>query len=137
MADRDLKPSELTRFVKINEEIKQVAACAFRIEHRWRIVARDPEKPGYLIDTNEYLVSNGRQALFADPGGMEIFPAVFSAICAECDPAIIGHIFASHQDPDIISSLALWGPRCFPRRRATCMCATSTVTFAMRKASTI
>jgi flavorubredoxin len=76
--------------------------------HKWWVIARDPDKPGYVIDTNEYLVSDGGQGLLADPGGMEVFPAVFSAISAEFDPAMIGHLFSSHQDPDIISSLALW-----------------------------
>lgn len=77
-------------------------------EHRWWVIARDPQRPGYLIDTNEYLVTDGQKALLVDPGGLEVFPAVFSAICAGCDPRMITHLFASHQDPDIISSLALW-----------------------------
>jgi flavorubredoxin len=76
--------------------------------HKWAVVARDPQKPDYLIDTNEYLVINGNQAILTDPGGMEIFSAVFSAISAEFDPQNIRHIFASHQDPDVISSLGLW-----------------------------
>ena len=77
-------------------------------EHRWMAVARDPERPGYLIDTNEYLVTDGASALLTDPGGSEIFAAVFSAICEEFDPLKIDALFASHQDPDIISSLSLW-----------------------------
>lgn len=77
-------------------------------DHRWLAIARDPEKPDYIIDTNEYLIQNAGQSLLCDPGGMEIFPAVFSAISAEVDPATIETIFASHQDPDIISSLSLW-----------------------------
>jgi flavorubredoxin len=76
--------------------------------HKWAVVARDPEKPNYLIDTNEYLVIHGGEALLADPGGMEVFSAVFSALSAEFDPYAIRYLFASHQDPDIISSLALW-----------------------------
>jgi len=77
-------------------------------DHKWAVVARDPAKPSHLIDTNEYLVLSGGEALLADPGGMEIFSAVFSAISAEIDPYTIRHLFASHQDPDVISSLALW-----------------------------
>lgn len=77
-------------------------------EHRWAAIARDPERPGYVIDTNEYLVIDGDEALLTDPGGMEIFPAVFSAISSGFDPERIRFLFASHQDPDIISSLALW-----------------------------
>jgi len=77
-------------------------------DHKWAVVARDPEKPGYLIDTNEYLVMDGDKALLTDPGGIEIFPAVFSAICPHYNPEQIGALFASHQDPDIISSLSMW-----------------------------
>jgi flavorubredoxin len=77
-------------------------------EHKWLAVSRDPERPNYLIDTNEYLITDGDVAVLTDPGGSEIFPAVFSAICEEFDPAKITHLFASHQDPDIVSSLALW-----------------------------
>ena len=77
-------------------------------DHQWGMIARDPEKPDYLIDTNEYLIMSGDDALITDPGGMEIFPAVFSAINEVYDPAKISRIFASHQDPDIISSLGLW-----------------------------
>lgn len=77
-------------------------------EHRWIVLARDEEKPGYVIDTNEYLVSYGGESLLTDPGGSEIFPAVFSALTREVDIKSIKSLFASHQDPDIISSLALW-----------------------------
>lgn len=76
--------------------------------HKWVAIARDPERPNYLIDTNEYLIVDGADALLTDPGGSEIFPVVFSAICEVFDPAKIRSLFASHQDPDIISSLALW-----------------------------
>lgn len=76
--------------------------------HQWAMVARDPARPAYLIDTNEYLVINNGRALLTDPGGVEIFAAVFSAISQELDPNMIEALFASHQDPDIISSLALW-----------------------------
>jgi flavorubredoxin len=77
-------------------------------DHKWAVITRDPAKPGYLIDTNEYLVMDGNVGLLTDPGGMEIFAAVFSAIGTEFDPRNIRALFASHQDPDIISSLALW-----------------------------
>lgn len=77
-------------------------------DHLWRVIARDPEKPDYLIDTNEYVISHENRMLITDPGGVEIFPAVFSALAEACDPNQLQSIFASHQDPDIISSLALW-----------------------------
>jgi flavorubredoxin len=77
-------------------------------EHKWAAVSRDPEKAEFLIDTNEYLVINNGEGLLTDPGGSEIFHAVFAAICSEFDPGKISALFSSHQDPDIISSLGLW-----------------------------
>lgn len=77
-------------------------------DHQWRAISRDPDRPNHLIDTNEYLVSSGGQALLCDPGGAEVFPEVFAAVADACDPRQITSLFASHQDPDIISSLSLW-----------------------------
>ncbi len=77
-------------------------------DHKWVAIVRDPNKPNYIIDTNEYLVTHGGQGILVDPGGAEIFPAVFSALATEFDPSTLSAIFASHQDPDICSSLALW-----------------------------
>jgi flavorubredoxin len=76
--------------------------------HKWLALVRDPAKPSYLIDTNEYLVMAGDDAILLDPGGSEIFPAVFSALSNEFDPRRINKLFASHQDPDVISSLSMW-----------------------------
>jgi flavorubredoxin len=76
--------------------------------HKWAAIGRDPGKPGYLIDSVEYLAINGEESILMDPGGLEIFPAVFSAISGELNPKGIKYLFASHQDPDIISSLGLW-----------------------------
>ncbi|MEQ6291099.1 MBL fold metallo-hydrolase [Vogesella sp. GCM10023246] len=76
--------------------------------HRWVVIARDAAKPGYVIDTNEYLISRDGDNLLTDPGGSEIFPAVFAALSTVVDPMSINRLFASHQDPDIISSLGLW-----------------------------
>ncbi|MCX7208145.1 MAG: MBL fold metallo-hydrolase, partial [Proteobacteria bacterium] len=77
-------------------------------DHKWFAISRDPERPNHLIDTNEYVISNGDEALITDPGGLEIFPSVFSAVSTVIDPRLIHSIFSSHQDPDVISSLALW-----------------------------
>lgn len=77
-------------------------------DHKWTAIVRDPAKPSHLVDTNEFLVQHEGQGLLLDPGGAEIFPSVFSALSGEFDPSALSGIFASHQDPDIISSLALW-----------------------------
>lgn len=88
--------------------MKKMVPIFERGRHTWHVVARDPAKPNHLIDTNEYLISDGDQSVLTDPGGQEIFPAVFSALSEGGDPRNIRSIFASHQDPDVISSLALW-----------------------------
>jgi len=88
--------------------MKQATVIFEQGTHKWVVISRDPQKPNYLIDTNEYLVIDGNEAMLTDPGGSEIFPAVFSAISAEFNPNNIKWLFASHQDPDIISSLGLW-----------------------------
>jgi flavorubredoxin len=77
-------------------------------DHKWIAIVRDEAKPDFLVDTNEYLVTHGGQGMLLDPGGLEVFPAVFSALATEFDPSAITSVFASHQDPDVISSLALW-----------------------------
>lgn len=88
--------------------MKTVRAIYEDGNHKWLAVVRDPERPNYLIDTNEYLVVSGDEAILLDPGGSEVFPAVFSALSTQYDPRKIGKLFASHQDPDIISSLSMW-----------------------------
>lgn len=88
--------------------MKKIEVIYQRGEHTWAMVARDPQRAGYVIDTNEYLVGYRGESLLTDPGGMEIFPAVFAALSQEIDLSTLKYLFASHQDPDIISSLALW-----------------------------
>lgn len=81
--------------------------------HRsWTFFGRDPSKPDRVIDTNEYLVQDRGAGLLLDPGGMEIFPTVVTAVSRAIGMENIESIFASHQDPDILSSLALWVRLC-------------------------
>ena len=88
--------------------MKQATVLYQSGSHRWQVIARDPGRPSHLIDTNEYLVGCDEHLLITDPGGQEIFPAVIGALSAAVDMRQLTHIFASHQDPDVISSLSLW-----------------------------
>ena len=76
--------------------------------HQWYMFGRDPEKPEGIIDTNQYMVVAGDRALLMDPGGIEIFAPMLGAILHHAKVDQITDLFASHQDPDIISSLGLW-----------------------------
>lgn len=88
--------------------MKQYKIIYEKGDHKWGMVARDPERPNYLIDTNEYLIIKGEDAILTDPGGVEVFPEVFTALSNHFNPHKIKYLFASHQDPDIISSLSFW-----------------------------
>jgi flavorubredoxin len=81
-------------------------------DHTWYVFCRDPDKIASVIDTNEYLIVSGGEAVAMDPGGSEIFPQVVAAFSEAISVDRIRHFLASHQDPDIISSLPLWMGLC-------------------------
>lgn len=76
--------------------------------HQWIIFGRDKDKPNAIIDTNQCMVKCGNEAILLDPGGIELFAAMLAAITDVIPVQNITHLFASHQDPDVISSLGLW-----------------------------
>jgi flavorubredoxin len=69
---------------------------------------RDPNKSDKIIDTNQYLVRTPTRCLLIDPGGIEVFAPMLAAVLHHAPVEQITDLFASHQDPDIISSLGLW-----------------------------
>lgn len=75
---------------------------------RWVVFGRDPARGEHVIDTNQYLVVHDGKGILLDPGGVEIFPSFVAALTAEIELSDVEAIFASHQDPDVISSLSLW-----------------------------
>lgn len=77
-------------------------------QHQWYGFGRDPRKLDDIIDTNQYLICDNGTNVLLDPGGIETFSAMLAAVASRCDVQDVKHIFASHQDPDIISSLGLW-----------------------------
>lgn len=74
----------------------------------WFVFGRDPGKPEKIIDTNQYMVIANGRALLMDPGGIELFAPMLSSVLRHASVEQITDLFASHQDPDIISSLGLW-----------------------------
>ncbi len=77
-------------------------------KHQWVVFGRDPEKPNSVIDTNEYLIVDNQHGMLLDPGGIEVFPSILSEVSKVMDVTHIETYLCSHQDPDIMSSLALW-----------------------------
>ena len=80
--------------------------------HRWMVIGRDPKKRDEVIDTNEYAIVTSGGTMLLDPGGVEVFPRVLSELTRHISTADITTLFASHQDPDIISSLPMWLDLC-------------------------
>jgi len=76
--------------------------------HVWIMLGRDEAKPGNIIDTNQFLVMHAEEAILLDPGGIELFAPMLDALVKVVPLENIKQLFASHQDPDIISSLGLW-----------------------------
>lgn len=76
--------------------------------HQWIMYGRDPLKPEKIIDTNQYVVRTAKRCLLIDPGGVELFAPMLAAVLHHAPVEEITDLFASHQDPDIISSLGLW-----------------------------
>lgn len=76
--------------------------------HKWIYFGRDPDKPDKIIDTNQYMIVTANKALLMDPGGIELFAPMLANIVRHIPIEQLTHLFASHQDPDIISSLGLW-----------------------------
>ncbi len=84
------------------------ATTLYNENHRWVMFGRDPGKPEKIIDTNQFLITSGEQSILLDPGGIELFAPMLAATLKYVPIDNITHLFASHQDPDIISSLGLW-----------------------------
>lgn len=86
----------------------KVHRLASSAHSRWLMFGRDASKPEKIIDTNQYLLRAGGRTLLMDPGGIELFAPMLAAVLREVPLDEITDLFASHQDPDIISSLGLW-----------------------------
>ena len=69
---------------------------------------RDESKPENIIDSNQYMVRTANRCVLFDPGGAEIFAPMMAAVLNYVSVEQITDLFASHQDPDVISSLGLW-----------------------------
>ena len=76
--------------------------------YQWIMFGRDENKPDSIIDTNQYMVKTANRCLLIDPGGVELFAPMLAAVLHYVPVDQITDLFASHQDPDIISSLGLW-----------------------------
>lgn len=76
--------------------------------HKCVAIGRDLGRREDVVDTNEFAIITHEGALLVDPGGVEIFPRVVAELSRHVDPSEVRVLFASHQDPDVVSSLPMW-----------------------------
>ena len=84
--------------------------------HQWICFGRDPDRDEKIIDTNQYMIMSNEQSIVLDPGGIELFSQMLTSVLKYTSLENITALFASHQDPDIISSLGLWD-QCLPKAK--------------------
>ncbi len=77
-------------------------------ERSWICFGRDPSRPEHVVDTNQVLIRHRGRGMLVDPGGVEVFAPFVAQLTSEIDFQDIDILFATHQDPDVISSLSLW-----------------------------
>ncbi|MFG1488691.1 MBL fold metallo-hydrolase [Oceanospirillum sp. HFRX-1_2] len=61
-----------------------------------------------FVQTNQCLVVNNDKGYFFDPGGTYVFHHVLENIMRVINPRQIRYLFATHQDPDVCSSIPYW-----------------------------
>ena len=60
------------------------------------------------VQSNQFLVIDHGHAAVIDPGGDLAYPALYSHLNDEIMVKDLDYVIASHQDPDVISSLSKW-----------------------------
>ncbi len=63
---------------------------------------------GEGVQSNQFLIVSGQDSILLDPGGDLTYIPLTMAISRHLPGKNLGMIFASHQDPDIISALGRW-----------------------------
>lgn len=77
-------------------------------DHDHQCLLFDHLVTGEGVQSNQFLIMHKGKAVLLDPGGDMTFNALSEGISKYCDITKLDFIFASHQDPDIISSLDRW-----------------------------
>jgi flavorubredoxin len=60
------------------------------------------------VQSNQFLVVDGEQAALIDPGGDLTYSGLYENLSQEVLVKDLNYVIASHQDPDIVSSLSHW-----------------------------
>lgn len=73
-----------------------------------RCLCFDDLVSGDGVQSNQFLILDGNASLLLDPGGDLTYTPLSLALSRHMKVEELDYVFASHQDPDIISSLDKW-----------------------------
>ncbi|KUK14514.1 MAG: MBL fold metallo-hydrolase [Synergistetes bacterium] len=76
--------------------------------HKFLFLAWEEKEEEGIVQTNQYMIIDGNEAILLDPGGVHVFPRVLANVSEIIEPSKIRHIFFTHQDPDVSSGIMLW-----------------------------
>jgi flavorubredoxin len=76
--------------------------------HAFLLLGWEEQEEEGVVQTNQYLLTSGDEAVLFDPGGAHVFPQVLANVAERVDLASVRHIVYSHQDPDVSSGITLW-----------------------------
>lgn len=68
----------------------------------------DDLSTGEMVQANQHLIVDGKEAMILDPGGHKVYSKLFPQISSYVPMDGLKHIFFSHQDPDIIAAANGW-----------------------------
>jgi len=77
-------------------------------QHKFIFLAWEEQEEEGIVQTNQYLIVDGNEAMLLDPGGAHVFPRVLANVSEVIEPSKIKYIFFTHQDPDVTSGITLW-----------------------------
>ncbi len=60
------------------------------------------------VQSNQFIIIDNNEVAIIDPGGELTFSHLYMACREYCKRDDVAYVFASHQDPDIVSSLSKW-----------------------------
>ncbi|MEQ8273047.1 MAG: hemerythrin domain-containing protein [Deltaproteobacteria bacterium] len=63
---------------------------------------------GLAVQANQFLIVHDGHGMVLDPGGPKVYPDVYAETMLRLGKGRLDHIFLSHQDPDIGTSLNAW-----------------------------
>ncbi len=63
---------------------------------------------GLAVQANQFLIVHDGHGVVLDPGGPKVYPDVYAETMLRLGDGGLDHIFLSHQDPDIGTSLNAW-----------------------------